>query len=105
MPGKMKLLRPLFCLLTCVLFGAASAAPVWTESFEGAFPPAGWSTNSADQVTTYALSGLCSARLNATTDYLITPPVSNAQTLIFWSYTTASDPGIVAEYAPALSGP
>lgn len=92
------------CALFCSL-SSVSAETLWTEGFEGAFPPAGWITNSVDQTATYAFNGSFSARLNASGDYLITPKISNAQTLIFWSYTTASDPAIVVEYASDAAGP
>jgi hypothetical protein len=91
-----------------VLFWIAAALyaeTIWTEGFEDSFPPPGWATNSVEQSTTYAFNGATSVRLNATGDYLITPPVSNAQTLIFWSYTTAADPQIVVEFAPDADGP
>jgi hypothetical protein len=92
-------------LLAIALSGAASAATLWTEGFEDSFPPAGWITNSVDQSSTYAFNGTYSARLNATADYLITPPITNVQTLIFWSYTTSSDPAIVVEYSASSAGP
>ncbi len=88
------------CTLSCCL-----AETLWTEGFESTFPSGGWITNSVEQSTTYAFNGSSCARLNATSDYLITPQISNAQTLIFWSYTTASDPAIVVEYAPDITGP
>ncbi len=99
----MKRLLPIwlcFCSLSSV-----PAETLWTEGFEGAFPPAGWITNSVEQNTTYAANGSSSARLNATGDYLITPPISHAQTLLFWSYTTAADPAVVVEYSASTNGP
>jgi hypothetical protein len=92
------------CIFCCAL-SFSQAETLWTEGFETAFPPSGWTTNSVDQSATYVFSGHYSARLNALGDYLITPPISNAQTLIFWSYTTAADPPIIVEYAPTVPGP
>lgn len=99
----MKRLLFVFVLLCCFL--AAQAKPLWIESFETKFPAAGWITNSIDQTSAYAFTGSYSVRLNATGDYLITPPISNAQTLIFWTYTTAANPAIVVEYSAAGNGP
>lgn len=92
------------CAVLCGII-SAEAAVIWSEGFEDSFPPPDWATHSVDQSTTYAFNGTYSVRLNATADYLITPPVTNAQTLIFWSYTTSSDPAIVVEYASSQNGP
>ncbi|MBM4152311.1 MAG: hypothetical protein FJ220_02155 [Kiritimatiellaceae bacterium] len=92
-------------LLASSLLSSASAATLWTEGFENSFPPAGWMTNSVDLSTTYTFNGTNSVRLNATSDYLITPKLVQAKTLIFWSYTTAANPPIVVEYAANTNGP
>ncbi|HKL22413.1 MAG TPA: phospholipase D-like domain-containing protein, partial [Tichowtungia sp.] len=93
-------------LFVAVLCGTATAATtLFTEGFEGSFPPAGWTENSIDQSDTYAFNGTYSAKLSAGGDYLITPAISNATTFIFWSYTTSADPQIVVEHASSPSGP
>jgi hypothetical protein len=97
--------RLLFVFVLFCIFPMIRAEPVWTEGFENTFPPAGWITNSIDRISTYAFTGSYSVRLNSTGDYLITPPISGAQTLIFWTYTTAADPAIVVEYSTAANGP
>ena len=98
----MKKLLPV-CLLACALSGAAET--LWTEGFEGVFPPAGWTQNSVEQKDTYTFNGTNSAKLGASGDFLITPEITNAQTLIFWTYTTSSDPDIVAEHSSSTNGP
>ena len=102
--GKMKKLLPV-CLLACALFGTTSATTILAEGFEGSFPPAGWTQNSVDQSTTYEHTGSYSAKLGAAADYLITPPLTNAQTLTYWTYTTAADPDIIVETSSSTSGP
>jgi hypothetical protein len=97
--------RLLFIFVLFCIFSTIHAESIWTEGFETTFPPAGWVTNSIDQTSTYAFTGSYSVRLNSTGDYLITPPISSAQTLIFWTYTTAADPAIVVEYSAAANGP
>lgn len=92
------------CAVLCGII-SAEAEVIWNEGFEDSFPPPEWVTNSVDQSATYAFNGTYSARMNATADYLITPPVTNARTLIFWSYTTSSDPAIVVEYSASPGGP
>jgi phosphatidylserine/phosphatidylglycerophosphate/cardiolipin synthase-like enzyme len=91
--------------LSGILLSSANAAILWTEGFENTFPPAGWITNSIDQNSTYAFNGTYSARLNAIGDYLITPQLTQGKTLIFWTYTTASDPLIVVEHSAGTNGP
>ena len=60
------------------------------ESFEGDFPPAGWSHVSIDQSTTHKRTGSFSAFINANGDRLITPEVTNPSRLIFWTRWTAA---------------
>ncbi len=94
----------LACLLACALSGAA--ATLWTEGFEGTFPPVGWIENSVDQTNTYKFNeSNYSAKLGAVADFLITPKITTGQTLIFWTHTTPSDPDIVIDYASSTSGP
>lgn len=93
------------CLLTTVLCGTSSAATILSEGFEGTFPPAGWTQNSVDQSTTYEHTGSYSAKLGAAGDYLITPPLTNTQTLTYWTYTTSADPDIIVETSTSVSGP
>lgn len=92
-------------LIGSLLLGSARSEILWTEGFEGSFPPFGWSTNSVEQSSSYAFNGSFSARLNATGDFLITPKLTQAKTLIFWTYTTASDPPIVVEHSASTNGP
>ncbi|MDK2963870.1 MAG: uncharacterized protein PWQ29_1264 [Verrucomicrobiota bacterium] len=91
-----------------LFIGALSGAAdtLWTEGFEGAtMPPDGWTQNSVDQSSTYAHTGSSSAKLGASADYLVTPLISSAQNLVFWTYTTSADPDILAEYASDPNGP
>jgi hypothetical protein len=92
-------------LLTTVLCGAASAETILSEDFEGTFPPSDWTHTTVEQSTTYKHGGLYSAKINASGDSLITPPLTNAQTMTFWSYTTSSDPVITIETSTSASGP
>lgn len=91
-------------LLACALTGAASAATILSEGFEGSFPPAGWTQNSIDQSSTYAHIGTYSARFTAAGDYLITSGLSSPQTLVFWFYPTSSA-GVIVETASSTNGP
>ncbi|MEI7851404.1 MAG: lamin tail domain-containing protein [Kiritimatiellales bacterium] len=93
------------CLLACALSGAASAETLLNETFEGIFPPFGWITNSIDQADTYSHTGSYSARLNAAGDSLITPILTAPETLTLWTYTTATDPGIIVEQGFSTNGP
>jgi hypothetical protein len=93
MPVKFQ--RALPGLLLGLLLSSGTAETLWTEGFEGTFPPEGWIENSVDQSTTRALAGTKSAQLGAASDYLITPQLTHADTLIFWTYTTSADPEIV----------
>ena len=102
--GKTKILLSTG-LLIGALSGAASAVTLVSEGFEGTFPPAGWTQVSVDQKTTYAHAGTYSAYLGAAGDSLITPPLTNAQTLTYWTYTTAADPDIIVETSTSASGP
>lgn len=97
--------RRLILWFLCAACGHLPAEPLWTESFETAFPPAGWRANSVETNTTYAFSGAVSARLNATNDWLITPLLSSAVTFVFQSRTTAADPGVVVELSDQSDGP
>lgn len=98
--------RWVLSLLASLLCCTASAATtLFTEGFEGSFPPAGWTETSIDQSDTYAFNGTYSAKFSANSDELITPAISNATTFIFWSYTTSADPQIVVEHALSPSGP
>ena len=102
--GKMKKLLTVY-LLACALSETVNAATLISESFEGTFPPVGWTQNSVDPSTTYARTGTYSAKLGAAGDYLITPPLTHAQTLTYWTYTTSSDPDIIVETSSSASGP
>ncbi|QHI69266.1 lamin tail domain-containing protein [Tichowtungia aerotolerans] len=99
-----KRLHPLL-FIAVVLGGGVSAEIILKESFEETFPPSGWTQNSADQKTAYAHEGTNSVYLSAATDYLITPPLTNAQVLTCWTYTTSADPDIIIETSPGISGP
>ena len=91
-------------LLACALSGAAEI--LWTEGFEGTFPPPGWIENSVDQSTSHPFNeSTNNAKLGAEADFLITPKITVGQTLVFWSYTTPADPDIITEYASSTSGP
>lgn len=92
-------------LLHCALAAGATAATRWIEEFEGPFPADGWIENSVDQNSTYAFNGSFSAKFGATADSLITPLISAAETLIFWTYTTSADPSIVIETSASANGP
>lgn len=89
-------------LFTAAFYSAVSAATLLTESFEGSFPPTGWTQTSVQPKTTYAHSGTNSAYFSATSDDLITPPLTNAQSLTFWSYTSSADPDIIVETSTNL---
>lgn len=97
--------RLLSVLCLVLSWASVRADSGWIEGFEAGFPPDGWTTNSVDQISTYAFSGSYSARLNAAGDYLITPEIINRKTLIFWTYTTAADPAIIVEYSADKNGP
>jgi hypothetical protein len=93
------------CLFACALSGAAPAVTLLSEGFEGSFPPTDWTQNSIDQSSTYAHTGTYSARFTALGDYLITPPLTNAQTLVVWIYPTAANPSVIVETSASASGP
>jgi len=101
--GNMKKLLSV-CLLACIC-STAHAATLISESFESAFPPTGWTHVSVDQAATYAQTGTYSAKLGAAGDYLFTPPLTNAQTLTCWTYTTSANPGMIVEISSSASGP
>ena len=101
MVGKLKI----FVLAAFALSGTSLAATILSEDFEGSFPPTGWTQFSVEQATTYAQSGTFSARLGAAGDLLTTPPLTNAQTLTCWTYTTSADPDIIVETSSSVSGP
>ncbi len=99
----MKIFLPIY-LLAFALSSAAST--LWTENFEGTFPPAGWIENSVEQKDTHKFQNSTnSAKLNAAADFLITPKITTGKNLIFWTHTTSSDPDIVVDYAHNTSGP
>jgi len=91
--------------LMIALCNAASADTLFSEGFEGSFPPAGWTQNSVDQSTTYERTDSYSARFTAVSDSFISPPLTNAQTLTFWSYATTATPTVNVERSTNVSGP
>jgi hypothetical protein len=68
------------------------------ESFEGAFPPEGWSHETVDQSTTQKRTGSFSALINANGDRLITPEVANPSRLTFWTRWTAAGRDTAVEW-------
>lgn len=76
-----------------------------TNDFEGGFPPAGWTTNEADQSSAQERSGSYSVRLNAADDYLITPLIDRPAELRVWSYRTSEPPTLIAEQSTSTNGP
>lgn len=101
----MRLMFSKILISSLIFCNAANSTTLWTEGFEASFPPPNWIGNSVEQSATYAFTGSNSARLGASGDTLITPQLTNATTLVFWSYTTAADPDIVVEYAADPAGP
>ncbi|MBC8206632.1 MAG: lamin tail domain-containing protein [Kiritimatiellales bacterium] len=92
------------CLIACALCGAASATTILSEGFE-TFLLSGWINTSVDQYASYSHTGSYSARFNAVDDSLVTPPLTNAQTLTFWTYTTSDSPTFNVETSASASGP
>jgi len=92
------------CLLTTALYGAVFAETILSEGFEGTFPPDEWTQYSVEQTTTYEHDGIYSVKLGAAEDYLITPPLTNAQTLTFWTHTTSYNPDTIVETSTSVTG-
>ena len=92
-------MKTTFSITLAIVFlcGTASAATLLSEDFEGTFPTSGWTHASVEQKITYSHSGTNSTYFSATTDWLITPPLTNAQSLTFWTFTSSSDPDIIVE--------
>jgi hypothetical protein len=86
-------------LLDVAASATFSSSTLIDENFDGSFPPTGWSQVSVDQSDTYAHSGTYSAKLGAGGDELITPQITNGQTLTFWRYTTSADPDVLVAWS------
>jgi hypothetical protein len=93
------------CLLTTALCGTAYAETILSEDFEGSSFPVSWDQNSVVLKQTYANSGTNSAQFSANTDWLVSPPLTNAQTLTFWTYATSLSPTFGVETSTNSAGP
>jgi len=79
------------------------------ESFEGAFPPDGWWTNSvstgAVQSTTQKRTGSYSVQFDNGNDRLRTPLLDTPGVFTFWLYATAGATTFNVEYSSSIDGP
>ncbi|MEI6632319.1 MAG: choice-of-anchor J domain-containing protein [Chlamydiota bacterium] len=75
------------------------------ESFEGAFPPAGWTQSGCEQSSAQTRTGNYSVKFNLGTDSLITPLLPNPGTLTYWMYATAGASEFHVSYSSSVSGP
>jgi hypothetical protein len=82
-----------------------SAPLIDNESFEGSFPPAGWTQSGCSKRRFYAHTGNYSVQLNANGDYLITPLLTTPDTLTYWMRSTWGASSFNVQYATSINGP
>jgi hypothetical protein len=75
------------------------------ESFEGTFPPSGWTRSGCDKNKSAHHTGSYSVRFNSSKDYLITPLLSTPGTMTYWMRAAAGASSFNAQYSASRSGP
>lgn len=76
-----------------------------TQSFEGTFPPSGWTQSGCDKSSICAHTGTYSVRFNANGDYLITPLLTTPGVLTYWMRAASGTTSFSVQYASSASGP
>jgi hypothetical protein len=97
-----------FLILVLIGITTLSYAQFTSESFEGTFPPTGWTNNGCEQVgsaVTAAQSGSYCVRLTGGNDYLITPLIEAPATLNYYHKKETGNSTFSLQYSSSASGP
>ncbi|MDD5556171.1 MAG: PQQ-binding-like beta-propeller repeat protein [bacterium] len=85
---------------------AGLAVNLVNESFDDDFPPPGWTIEGTpEQSPAQAHSGVYSVKFDAGTDILVTPLLTDPETLTYWMYASAGPTSFAVQYADSPAGP
>lgn len=98
-------MRKIFILFLLIGITALCFAQLVNESFEGTFPPTGWTNNGYTQTTAAARTGTHCALSNANGQYLITPLLPAVGVLSWYNQKVTGNFNIDVHYSTSTSGP